>query len=190
MRNDDKRYFPFQNAGHPFLGVKFSKISGGECPPETPTELGPPVLALRGTCLFSLKCPSTLRINETTGLVVHFMTTTSKKRLAQVPLGRLPHPVTVPWTALSSALVRVVNTASRPDNHDNVCTSAPHLYPSQATTLLSVVYSSSSPYRGVISCLNSHTTFRKLCGITIPRNTNLLIVHSSFLKRIYPGTEH
>lgn len=65
MRSDNKRYFPFQNAGKRIPGSQVFKNFRGRMPPEIPAELGPPALAPWGTYLFPLKCPSTFRINET-----------------------------------------------------------------------------------------------------------------------------
>jgi len=64
MRSDDKDISLIKMQENAFRAVKFSKISRGEYP-RPPLELRPPVLALWGTSLFSLKCRSTFRINET-----------------------------------------------------------------------------------------------------------------------------
>jgi len=64
MRSDDKGIYLIKTQENAFMAVKFSKISKGEYP-RAPLERRPPVLALWGTSLFSVKCPSTFRINET-----------------------------------------------------------------------------------------------------------------------------
>ena len=59
-------WLPFQNAGKCVCGSLSFQNFLGENAPGSRLEVRPPPLALWDTCLhvFSLKCPSTLRINE------------------------------------------------------------------------------------------------------------------------------